>query len=118
MNIGGFPEAALRLVGGAFNVALALAFAWLAASFYGTGIAWLEAAGGLASPAMLRAAATEPAVALGWISGFVTGPDPLGRIASYAVAWMALIAAAGCAWMAVLGFRWAYHAVLRALMAR
>lgn len=118
MNMAGLPEAALRLLGGAFNLALAFLFSWLAFALYGKGMASIEAAGGLASASMLRAAAADPAVALGWISGFLSDPALSSRLLSYVLAWFSLVGAAGCGWMALLGARWTYHAALRALMAR
>ena len=118
MNLTGIPEAALRSAGAAFNAALLVACVWLSASLYGAGMSHLEAAGGLASSATVRSALSDPGILLAWVAGFFADPGAPGRAAGYFAAWLAFIGSAGCAWMAILGARWAYHAVLRLLMAR
>lgn len=100
---------ALRWAGAAVNAALAILFLYVAVRLYGYGSSRLAEAGGLGWPGSMD----DPAALANLAVAFVLSPDALSRAAGYAAAWFSLIAAMGCAWMAVLGGRWLYNAVAR-----
>lgn len=95
---------ALGVVSAAFNVALVAGFA------YGTVKLW-----SLSSDAFEKAG-RFPSVSLKALEAMATDPDTIHRAPNYAVAWGAAVGMAGCAFMTVLGLRWARHAVSRCLL--
>lgn len=102
-------EAAVRKGGAAFNSALLALFLYAAYVLYGYGMSLLDEAGGIGLLVSTASGTSEAAA-------FALSPGASGRVLSYAGAWLSLIAAAGCGWMALLGLRWFFHAVLRAAM--
>ena len=109
LDIAALVESVVRKGGAAFNAILLGAFLYAALSLYGYGTEKLEEAGGTGH---LLAALSGPSEA----AAFALSPGAAGRIASYAAAWLSLVAAAGCGWMSLLGMRWFFHAALRAAM--
>jgi hypothetical protein len=98
-------HAALSLAGGAFNAALLVAFAYAAFRLWGMSQGFVVAGGGLPSPT------------LEWVRAAASMPGVESRVFYLALAWCCLVAACGSAWMALLGARWAFHAVRRHLAA-
>lgn len=94
-------EQTLRKIGGAANVALACGFAWAAVRLGSSASDRIAAAGGL------------PSLSVEAIRTAATAPEALSNAGNLAFAWGLGVASAGCAWMAVLGFRWTFHAALR-----
>lgn len=98
-------EQAFRFLGDAANAALLAVFAMATVKLYGLAGHYLAAAGGWPHPS------------LAYLEQVVLAPDARERILAWLAAWFCLVAAAGCAWMTILGLRWAYHALLRVISA-
>lgn len=99
-------ESVVRKGGTAFNGLILAGFIYAAFSLYGAGNGYLVEAGGVSG---LKSALSSVQAA----AGFALSPDAAWRILSYALAWLSYIGAAGCGWMALLGLRWFFHALVR-----
>ena len=91
----------ISAVGAMMNIAMVGGFAFATALLWNKASTSFQAAGGIQPLSMSHAQALASDPALPSIA------------AGYAVAWIALVGAAGCAFMTALGARWGYHAVLR-----
>lgn len=54
---------------------------------------------------------------MGWIAQQAADPHIVHKVVAWVFAWGFGSAMLGCAWMSVLGLRWSYHALLRAIRA-
>lgn len=103
--IGRTIEPYVRFAGDLMNVLLLAVFAVAAFKLHAMAGAYLAAAGGLPHPS------------ISYLEQLALSPDAPDRIVLWAAAWLCWIGALGSAWMALLGARWAYHALLRILAA-
>lgn len=106
-----YVKPAMRRIAGAANVALALLFLYGAARLYAQGSARLAEAGGLGG--FDAQAPHDLSGLLNALAAFLVSPGAAGRVAGYGAAWLCFVAAAGCAWMAILGGRWIFNAIAR-----
>ena len=98
---------AFRFVGECANLAALLAFVWATLTLKDMASEQFRAAGSL--PALTTAGLK------GELSAIQAAPETAERYWHLGAAWFLVVAAAGCAWMALLGARWAFHFVLRLL---
>lgn len=113
----GLIEDIVRKAGTLFNAAVLAFFIYAAVRLYGYGMASLAEAGGLGGLSWIGRSVADPREAIDQARAFLFVPGGAGRLASYAAAWFSLIGSGGFAWMALLGARWFFHALVRAAMA-
>jgi TRAP-type C4-dicarboxylate transport system permease small subunit len=92
---------AVRVVGDTFNLAALAAFAWAAVHLEELALHHYEMA--LPLPSFDR----------GGFEALLSDQERMISLWHLGASWVFAVAAAGSAWMAVLGGRWAYHFVLR-----
>lgn len=53
-----------------------------------------------------------PSLSLEWLMSLSSNPPTISSAKALAMVWVCGLGLAGCAWMSILGLRWAYHAAL------
>lgn len=94
----------ISAVGAVANLTMMAGFAWATVRLWGLASSSFRAAGGV------------PPLSIGEMQALAVDPALPSMAASYAIAWFALVGAAGCAYMTALGLRWGYHALLRTIL--
>ena len=103
----GYVAGAMRVIGDGVNMAVLFVFLWVGLTLKDMAITQFRAAGVL--PELSRSGLARELQAL------QNAPGDAERYLHLGAAWFLAVAAAGCGWMALLGTRWAFHCVLRAL---
>nr|WP_250808021.1 hypothetical protein [Neorhizobium tomejilense] len=93
----------LRLAGDALNFAVFGAFLWTTLALKGLALSHYQSVGPL------------PPLSREGLDSLLSDPHKATQLWHLVAAWLFAVAAAGCAWMTLLGARWAFHFVLRIL---
>lgn len=87
----------------------------LAVLFTNYGLNSLHIAGGLPSMSTISLLVSHPFEMLNLFLVGITSGSGIYATTQYILAWVSLIAGSGFWWLTVLGLRWLYHTILRAV---